>query len=441
MSARFGQTSITDGGTTPRTQAHNQRAALFARYWDYYQGRHRKPLVVKGGQADDNVILNYSRRVVDKGISFLFGGDVTFEIDANDGRTPPEEYLDACWGMQEQKRRRLLDVALNGGVTGTAFVRIYEAAAGSLPRIVAVDPSLMDVITSPDDIDDIRAYHMLWRAGDTWKRHRIDVQENGAWFITEEEQTRGGQWQVTNETPWPYTFAPVFMAQNLPHPNDIWGISDLTEADINDAINWTASNINRILRFHAHPKTIGTGFAAEKLKNTSIDQFWAIDDPAAKVYNLEMQSDLASGYQMLTALKETYAKVTGVPDLAPDKVNVGALSGFALRILYGDLLEKTNVKRVTYGAMLSDINSALLEMGGFGQEVQVNTIWEDPLPSSVQEQIQALAEDRKNGLSLETYLERRGYDAPREIERIGAENAQRATIGENLLQAFEAAPL
>lgn len=442
MSRLFGRTTISDGGQTPHSAAHKERAALYARLWDYYRGRHHKPLTVKQGQADDNVLLNYSRRVVDKGLAFLFGPEVTFEVDASDGRTPEEEYLDQCWGTSEQKRRRLLDLGTNGGVTGTPFARLYlPVQAGDLPRIAPIDPSLMDVITSDDDIDDIRAYHMLWRSGDLWKRHRIDVQANGTWLITEEQSTKANTWQITAETPWPYQFAPVFMCQNLPHPNDVWGISDLEEADINDAINWTASNINRILRFHAHPKTIGTGFAAEKLKNTSVDQFWAIDDPAAKVYNLEMQSDLASAYQMLGALKETYAKVTGVPDLDPDKVNVGALSGFALRILYGDLLEKTNVKRVTYGAMLSDINAALLEIGGFGQGQRVNTVWGEPLPSSTEEEIKALAEDRKQGGSLQTYLERRGYDAEREMARIAAENAQRSTLGEELLRTFETMPL
>jgi hypothetical protein len=116
-------------------------------------------------------------------------------------------------------------------------------------------------------------------------------------------------------------------------------MSDLEEADINDAINFTASNIQRILKFHSHPKTIGTGFSAEQLQNTAVDEMWAIPDPAAKVFNLEMQSDLASAFNYLNLLKGAYAKVTGVPDLDPAVVNVGALSGFALRILYGDLLE------------------------------------------------------------------------------------------------------
>jgi hypothetical protein len=211
----------------------------------------------------------------------------------------------------------------------------------------------------------------------------------------------------------------------------------LEDADVNDALNWTMSNINRIIRYHAHPKTIGIGFAAAHLENTAVDQFWTINTPGAEVFNLEMQSDLGNAYTFAKELKATYAQVTGVPDLDPQQVNVGALSGFALRILYGDLLDVTNIKRVTYGALLSGVNAALLEMGGFGQAIQVNNVWDDPLPSNEVEQVQALTADRAAGLSMETYLERRGYDAEREMERTQDERQGEMTLGDSLLRAFE----
>ena len=437
----YGKTDISDGGLSPLSPEHRARQKQYKRLWDYYRGRHRKNLEVKHNQADDNVTLNYSRRVVNKGLSFLFGKSVEFQLDAKDGRNEQEAYLDGCWGTAEQKQRTLIDWGMNGAITGTGYLRLYEALPGEFPRIAAIDPATMDIITGSDDIDDVRAFIMAWRAGEIWKRHRIDLQANGTWVITEEESQKANVWRIVNETLWPYQGAPVHYAQNLPSTNEVYGISDLEEATINDAINWTASNINRILRFHAHPKTIGTGFDAAKLQNTAVDQFWAISEADAKVYNLEMKSDLASAYSMLQALKETYSKVTGVPDLDPDKVNVGALSGFALRILYGDLLDMTMVKRVTYGAALSDVNATLLEMAGQTVDTPVNTIWKDPLPESVQESITALAQDRANGLSLETYLERRGYDATREMERIAEEKGRASTLGEELLRSFESAPL
>jgi FAD/FMN-containing dehydrogenase len=298
----------------------------------------------------------------------------------------------------------------------------------------------MDIVTHVDDIDDVRGYQAIWPSGDAWKRHRFDVQENGEWVITEEVHRAGvAGWQIELETRWPYPFAPVVHCQNLPVPNDVWGMSDLEEADINDAINFTASNIARILKFHAHPKTIGTGFAFNQLQQTAVDEFWAIPSADAKVFNLEMQSELAAAYTYLAELKQLYSKVTGVPDLDPAQVNVGALSGFALRILYGDLLEATNTKRNTYGALLSEVNARVLAVGGMAEygTMDVRNVWPDPLPNNGIEQAQTLQIDRAHGLSMETYLTRRGYDVEQESERRGAEDSQRATLGEDLLRSFE----
>lgn len=426
-------------GFTPLTDAHKARRDLYAAFWRYYRGHHRKALKVRPNTADDNVTLNLSKRIVNKGVQFLFGKSVDFEIDGSDSdeRSAEEEYLDKVWGTDEQKHTLLQSIALNGGVTGTPVVRLYEPVpnmADSLPRIVNIDPSLLDVVTNDDDIDDVVSYRLVWRSGEQWKRHRIDLQDNGQWYVTAEITRPGSaQWVTIAEESalWPYEFAPIITAQNLPAPNEFWGMSDLEEADINDAINFTASNIARILKFHAHPKTIGTGFSATELQNTAVDEFWTIAAPDAKVANLEMQSDLASAYNYLAMLKQMYAKVSGVPDLDPAIVNVGALSGFALRILYGDLLETTQTKRNTYGALLSEVNQrvlALANLAEYGSAI-VKNVWQDPLPSNDKEQAETLKIDKEMGLSTETYLTRRGYDAEQEMEKRKADQEeQQATL-------------
>lgn len=428
---------------SPLSPTHQKRQRLFAAYWNYYRGHHKKPLRVDAGRPDDNVTLNYSKRVVNKSVQFLFGKPIEFEIDGESkGRNPQEQYLDAVWGITEEKQTLLQQIALNGGVCGAAFVRLYPpdpAIADGLPRIDNIDPSLVDVLVNPDDIKDIRAYHIVWSSNKVWKRHRIDMQEDGTWHISEEIATATNRWEPVDDHAWPYPFAPVVWGQNLPLPNSIWGMSDLEEADLNDAINFSASNTNRIIRFHAHPKTIGTGFNAKALEATAVDEFWTIPDPGARVANLEMQSDLASSQAFMQMLRNAYSKVTGIPELDPGQVNVGALSGFALKILYGDLLELTAIKRNTYGALLAEINKRVLALGGLAEygTVEVQNVWQDPLPRSDLEQAQTLEIDRRNGLSQETYLEKRGYDPEREQERNAAAQQRQGTIGEELLRAFE----
>ena len=163
---------------SPLTREHQERADVFWMYWKYYRGRHRRNLAIKAGQSDDNVTLNYCRRTVDKGISFLFGGGVEFELNAEQ-HTPEEEYLESVWGTQEQKGKTLVDIATNGAVCGTPFVRLYQAVSpGDLPRIAVIDPMTMDVLTNPDDMDEIISYRMVWKSGDAWKRQRIECNQH-----------------------------------------------------------------------------------------------------------------------------------------------------------------------------------------------------------------------------------------------------------------------
>lgn len=435
----FGKPSL-QNPFSPLSDAQKERQRLYAQFWNYYRGHHRKPLKVRPNTIDDNVILNLSKRVINKGVQFLFGKAVDFEIDETTReRNEHEQYLDLVWGTDEAKHTLLQSIALNGGVTGTPVVRLYEpdpSVADGLPRIVNIDPSILDVVTADDDVEDVRSYRLTWPSGKSgvWKRHRADLQDNGTWYVTAEiTKPNSADWQeIPDESAaWPYEFAPIITAQNLPAPNEFWGMSDLEEADINDAINFTASNIARILKFHAHPKTIGTGFSVDQLQPAAVDEMWTIPDKDANVFNLEMQSDLASAYNFLNMLKQMYAKVTGVPDIDPAVVNVGALSGFALRILYGDLLEATQTKRNTYGGLLSEINTRVLALGSkaaYGTIV-VKNVWKDPLPSSGKEESETLKIDRENGLSMETYLKRRGFDPEQEAEqRQGEQAEQRAQL-------------
>lgn len=418
---------------SPLSKAQQERAALFALYWNYYRGRHRKPLKVKQLQADDNVIINLCRRVVDKSVAFLFGLPV--EWDSDELPDGARDYIATVLGSDEQRHMLLQEMAINGSICGTCFVRVY---AGDVPRVVVLNPAQVDVITNEDDIEDVVSYRLTWQGANGWKRHRIDLQDNGQWLITEERQVRNVDvWEIVNEEVWPYTWAPIFWCQNRPNPTDVWGISDLEDADINDTVNFIASNAHRIIRYHAHPRTIGIGFAAAQIQAAAVDDFWAIPDKDAKVFNLEMQGDLAATFNYLAMLRNVFSKTTGVPELDPAQVNIGALSGFALRILYGDLIEMTSIKRNTYGEMLSMLISALLEMGGFGKGLRVELRWQDAIPADPGAQAQLLALDRAQGVSLETYLSARGYDVEQELERIQAERATNTTLGEALLGAFE----
>jgi hypothetical protein len=440
---------ISNNGTSnamePLTAAHKERRELFELYWNYYRGRHRKNIKVREGQADDNVTLNYSKKIVNQGVNFLFGKEPFFDLDNNTTeRTPDEEYLDTVWADDPLNNFSMADflqgVAMNGGISGMPFIRLYPAGdiRPDLPTLVSINPSMVDVITDPDDMSRVLEYQVIWKSGGGWKRDRF-VEDGGQWLIIREVNERGSKWQQESETIWAYEWAPLFSCQNLKNPLEFWGISDLEDADLNDGINFTASNNGRILRFHAHPKTIVTGAEASQVQTTAVDQLWSIPVQGAEVKNLEMQSDLASSRQHLSDLKHDFHNISDVPMMDAITTNVGALSGFALRILYGPLLSKTEGKRRRYGGMLARINYALLELDG--RTPQVCSIrWQDPLPGDAVEKADLFAKLVSATGNVYASAKAAGYseqDAERLAERPRILPQDRFVLPEATTQATE----
>lgn len=415
-------------------QSEAERLAHYVTCWKYYDGDHTKPLKVKTGEPDDNVIINLSKLIVDKGVSFLFGKDVGFEL-AEGTETPEEEYLAKVW-KRNRKMTLLSQVALNGGVTGHFFVKIMaDGIEKGIPRLVNLDPAYVRPVWDPDDVDRVLWYKIEYAAvnvdGDSpiYKKQLITRMEDGdgvtrTWLLQWYEAIRGRKYELVREEEWDWPWPPIVDSQNLPAPNEYFGTSDLEDADLNDAVNFSASNILRILRYHAHPKTWGKGFKASQVE-IGVNDMIILPSADAMVDNLEMESDLASSRQYMADLMGAFREVSRTPQLDPARVNIGALSGFALRILYGPLLEKTETKRRLYGDMLVELNRRLLDLGGFGDGHYTTLHWADPIPFDPREETDALKADRELGIvSQETMATKRGYDWSVEGARLESEGVQ-----------------
>ncbi len=412
------------------------RANQFRRAWDAYYGRFTKPLKVKTGQSDDNVLVNFARVIVDKGISFLFGQDLQFELDETQ-QTPEEDWLQACWDAN-RKMIFLQKLALNGAVCGHVFVKIVAAP---YPRLILLDPATVLPIWEPDDIEQVLKYRIQYPAVDPQTGKPISIRQwierDGAiWRITDQVSRNGGTWQTTSETVWPHLWPPIVDCQNLPNPNEFWGLPDLPEdvLQLNQGINFVLSNLARIIRYHAHPKTWGRGFTANQL-NIAVDETIVLPSPDAELRNLEMVSDLSSSIALYERLREALHEVTRVPEVATGKLDsAGALSGVALNILYQPLLEKTETKRRTYGDLLIELNRRLLALGGYGEDNRTVLHWAKLLPRDMLQERQAALLDHQLGVSKNTLLQQLGYDAEMEQQKRAEEDA---VLGEQLLGAFD----
>jgi hypothetical protein len=192
---------------------------------------------------------------------------------------------------------------------------------------------------------------------------------------------------------------------------------------VNNSINFLASNTQRIIKYHAHPRTVGTGIESpSKLATTSVEGLWTIGSPEAKIYNLEMQGDLSASLNWLAYMVGyAYSRHQAV-DLVSLRDQLGRLTNFQLQTLYKDALDKLRVKRILYGRGLAELSRRALVLSGMSDAGLPTIHWPEPLPYNDLEEIQAIEKEMDIGiLSHESAASLRGRDWELEKERMAAE--------------------
>lgn len=446
-------------------QDEQDRLERYRRAWDAYENGCPLPFPDENGVKNpDNIRLDYARLIVDKGVSFLAGkGGVTLQVmprdpedaaDPVDGegetdavsptdvleqqRQAAQNALDAAWACVHLDHHNL---AVNGGVSGHAWLRIYEPDRTGRIRLTVLDSCNVTVLWNEDDVTIVDAYLIEWTTVDretsdgVTRRKRIvpnrpdedPAQTPSSWTIYDEQldDTTGGMWTPLDETPWEHEFPPVFGAQNLPSPNTFYGAADLEPAvlDMVEQLQSLAGDMRRICRLHGHPVPVILG---EDMNNileldVSIGHLLAIPNKDAKLGQLVI-AELTSLLAMYSEIKTALFEAAHIPKVAiGETTNSGPVAGVALQVEYEPLIERTQTKQLTYGPLLTDTANALLDLLGY-PGFHTTLAWPDLLPHD--QQADALgdeAELRMGIVSKQTIAEKRGYDWSAEQDRIAEE--------------------
>jgi hypothetical protein len=345
----------------------------------------------------------------------------------------------------------LAELSINGSVCGQAFIKLIPAQ-GSMkyPRLVILDPQITRIVTDPDDCNLHYAYIIEYPGTNDYQKRQIiarvdpngtahltgDFDPDDIWTITNyERKGMQGTWmQVGSSDDWPYPFPPVFCCKNLPNPNEPWGKPDLTPDIIqqNKNINFVQSNISRILKWHAHPKTWAKGVAAAQLQMSPEDVL-VLQADNAQIGNLEMQSDLGSSLNFLSMMRSNMDEQTRVPAVAlgrQEELPKGNLSGVALALLFQPLIELTTQKRRLYGKLIREVSRAALVLGGQipveeYEDFDVTLKWENLLPVDDLQSAQEAILLQQLGVSNSTILEQLGYDPDVEAKKSAKEDTRK----------------
>lgn len=405
--------------------------------WKYYNGDFRQWLQPKilpnGNVIDDNIKIKLSRKIVNKGNYFLFGKGLNWQVDTENAETI-ETALQSIWGNQETQNAFLSELGINGGVTGSYFIQIVSK--NNQLKLKNLDPTWIFQTTNAADDDEVIEYDMRFVQFNEVHRIRHLKKSNGYWEYLKERLDKNKWITVEPAKEWPFDWPFIVSGKNLPNPNSILGSSDLEDADLNDAINLVASNLNRIIRIFANPIVWGYGFGSGSF---NIDSSKILSSTAdnAKLEALELARDLSSPQEYLKFLRTMLSEITNIPESDPDRMAIGAQSGFALEVLFNDLMLKTGIKRSFYGKGLIEVNRRLLELSGFGSENQTTIHWPNPLPTDKISETQSDTFDLQSQLvSKRTLSTKRGYDYDLEKEYMAEEETNTANLGQQLISAF-----
>lgn len=424
---------------------------------DYRLGEQDKQLKVKIGQADDNIRCNLIGKAINQSVYLLVGQGVDFDLPGEDD-TAADLWLNACW--QANNKQILLHRAVqNACEAGNGYIKIVPSGTiGKLngketpfPRLVCLDPKWLSMDTNPEDFEQIIRYTIRFTTagpdGNERARKQVIefVDDGGYWLISDyyNDHMTAGKW-VLMDSPikWEYSFAPIVHWQNLPSPNSVYGEPDITDdiIELQDRYNFVASNINKIIRYHAHPKTYGINTGKPDKESWGVDQMVLFNAGGdnAKLGNLEMQSDLASSIEFFNLLGKSILDNTSTVDVNNLKDKLGQLTNFAVRVLFNDSLSKMYVKRHILEVALKDLNHRLLVLADLPDDPG-EVVWpKSVLPVNETEVINTQKSELEMGLvSKQTVSMERGRNYEQEQERISKEEVANGDVGDQILRAFE----
>lgn len=444
------------------------RAQQMAVAWDAYRGRFHAanpqwPLLWNvGKEPNPNVIINRCGPAADTDVAWLFGESVGIMLKAKGGKNAPkdaQEYVDLVWGVSSEdssdddKMTLLQELAVNGAVTGHAFLKIdWDAQTMDYPTLVALDSTQVRVQTAPYNCKVPICYIIEFEVPDTTNpnggmasfRQVIELQDKDGqqkltgksddddfWLITDYLKPAHSQVYVPQGEPveWPYPWAPIDSCAHMVQANRFYGRPRLSHdvIHINEAICLVASNINKIGMRHAHPIlwTQKAGANQRSLRHEP-GTIMEVSNPIEAV---QAYGDLEHLMQFEEDLRADFDEETHVPAQAFGRqkdMPRTPVSGVAIRLGYGPLMADITKERRTYGALIRRVTQHLLELKNAAwANLVVSLGWQDPLPADDLQQAQVTQVALSSGvMSKETAAAKFGLEWDVEQERMQDEQAQ-----------------
>ena len=419
-------------------------------YWDFYLGEQWRVVREEG---ESLITFNYSKAIVDKSVSFLFGKG--FRIQPHKEVSQElKPLLDEVW---EYNKKDILGVEIGqmGAITGDCFIKVSwedpevddngmlyeEEYPDGKVRINVLPTSSVFPVYSSHDKDKMVSctlQYAILEMGIEGKPvarmyKEVVTRDTISYYIDND---------LVEEIPNIMREINIVQIKNIPLAGESRGQSDLKSIiPLQKELNAKVTDVSDIINYHSAPITIIQGAKSKNLEKGA-KKVWGGLPKDAKVYNLELNSDLNASNNFISTIKTAIHELSNTPeDSLGGKSAVSNTTGVALQIKYAPLLEKTWLKRQTYGGGIKDVcrlvikllrvkgsdeerkllNDLMSTSEGIKKVFDITVTFPDPLPKDEMVQLQIIAQKMNLGLEEpEGALKELGYegDIQEKLEKI-----------------------
>lgn len=362
-------------------QAELLRIQRYNEGWRFYYGRHWS---FKREDGEPLVTINYVRKLIDKGVSFLVEKGFGIRVpEALEELTKP--FLDEVWEYNK-KDQFAYELATMGSVTGDAFVMVtYETPSqmqmrinpysqgrirlnllGSEQCFPTWDPLNTDALIAMR-IETIyyaeRGTRALDREDRASHEGRTLNTKRFTQIITRDQIVEQYHGDMPTIRPNVLGEIPIVHIKNLPVPKEYYGLPDTMDIlDLQRELNEKSTDISDTINYHAAPVTIIFGAKAKQL-DRSPRQIWSGLPADARVETLKLEGDLVAANSYWDKIKKSLHELSDVPEGTLGSMQpVSNTSGVALHMQYEPLIERTLRKKAMYQPGIQQINYFILRV-------------------------------------------------------------------------------
>ena len=345
-------------------EVHGPRLSRYSLYWAHYLGH---MMAYRREIGEPQFSFNYVRAFSDYITNFVFGKGVQFRTPhANAAILMP--YLKRVWEQDNDKDSVLMEIGVNGSVTGDMFVKVayeemYQDPSGMLHpgriRILPLNPANCFPEWHPHDKDRMISFKLKYRfwstAGDGTRQVYTYVER--VTDVAIEEYVND---ELISSRPNPLGQIPIAYAPNIAVPGSPWGLPDIDAIiPLNRELNEKAMEISDIINYHSAPLTVISGAKLSQIEKGAKKVFTLPKD--ATIQNLQALVEFQGPMGFLEFIKRGMHEATGVPETALGQAQpISNTSGVALSIQFQPLMNRYTRKTTTLNKLFRKINELII---------------------------------------------------------------------------------